>query len=73
MNSILPLYYLVRRPTHILDFALTLNLNHLILTTYYAKSFPTSIFFWVIQALGALMMIVVSEQVGHHKQKGTKS
>jgi hypothetical protein len=60
--SILPLYYLVRRPTHILDFALTLNFNHLILTTYYAKSFPTSIYYWVVQALGALLMIVVAEQ-----------
>lgn len=63
MISILPLYYLVRRPTHILDFSLTLNFNHLILTTYYAKSFPTSIYYWVVQALGALLMIVVSEQV----------
>jgi len=63
MASILPLYYLVRRPTHILDFSLTLNFNHLILTTYYAKSFPTSIYYWVVQALGALLMIVVSEQV----------
>lgn len=63
MGSILPLYYLVRKPTHILDFALTLNFNHLILTTYYAKSFPTSIYYWVVQALGALLMIVISEQV----------
>ncbi|ORY24075.1 integral membrane protein S linking to the trans Golgi network-domain-containing protein [Naematelia encephala] len=61
--DILPLYYLVRRPTHILDFSLTLTFNHLILTTYYAKSFPTSLFFWVVQALGALLMIVVAEQL----------
>ena len=61
--SIAPLYYLIRRPTHILDFSLTLNFIHLILTTYYAKSFPTSPFYWVIQALGALTMIVVGEQV----------
>lgn len=61
--SIFPLYYLIRRPTYILDFSLTLNFIHLILTTYYAKSFPLSIFFWVVQALGALLMIVVAEQV----------
>ncbi|KAK4690030.1 protein SYS1, partial [Tremellales sp. Uapishka_1] len=61
--DILPLYYLVRRPTYILDFSLTLVFNHLIATTYYSKSFPTSLFFWVIQILGALIMIVVAEQL----------
>lgn len=64
MCSIAPLYYLVRRPTHILDFSLTLTFIHLILTSYYAKSFPTSIFFWVVMSSGAIMMIVVAEQVG---------
>jgi hypothetical protein len=63
--SIAPLYYLVRRPTYILDFSLTLTFNHLILTTHYAKSFPTSLFFWVVQGLGALLMVVVAEQVCH--------
>ncbi|ORX35216.1 integral membrane protein S linking to the trans Golgi network-domain-containing protein [Kockovaella imperatae] len=61
--DIAPLYYLIRRPTHILDFSLTLVFLHLVLTTYYAKSFPTSLFFWVVQALGALLMIVIGEQV----------
>ncbi|KAI9632698.1 integral membrane protein S linking to the trans Golgi network-domain-containing protein [Dioszegia hungarica] len=61
--DIVPLYYLVRRPTFILDFSLTLNLVHLILTTYYAKAFPTSLFYWVIQALGALLMITIAEQL----------
>ncbi|WVQ74710.1 hypothetical protein IAR50_004314 [Cryptococcus sp. DSM 104548] len=59
--DIIPLYYLVRRPTHILDFALTLIFNHFILTTYYSASFPTSIFYWLIQAIGAVMMIVSAE------------
>ena len=62
-HSIVPLYYLVRRPTYILDFSLTLVFIHLILSTYYAGSFPTSIYFWAVQALGALLMIVVAEQV----------
>ncbi|WVQ78799.1 hypothetical protein IAT38_000890 [Cryptococcus sp. DSM 104549] len=59
--DIIPLYYLIRRPTHILDFALTLIFNHFILTTYYAASFPTSFFFWIVQALGAVLMIVSAE------------
>ncbi|KAK1927602.1 integral membrane protein S linking to the trans Golgi network-domain-containing protein [Papiliotrema laurentii] len=61
--DIAPLYYLIRRPTYILDFSLTLTFIHLILTSYYAKSFPTSIFFWVVMASGAIMMIVVAEQL----------
>lgn len=62
-DSIAPLYYLIRRPTHVLDFALTLGFNHLILTTYYAKAFPTSFYFWVVLVLGSILMIVVAEQV----------
>ncbi|BEJ14291.1 hypothetical protein CspHIS471_0400580 [Cutaneotrichosporon sp. HIS471] len=61
--DIAPLYYLIRRPTYILDFALTLNFNHLLFTIYYAKSFPTSLYFWVVQALGAILMIVFGEQL----------
>ena len=62
-DSVAPLYFIVRRPTYILDFSITLTFVHLILTSYYAKSFPTSLFFWVVQALGALLMIVIAEQV----------
>ncbi|KAG8702091.1 hypothetical protein FRC08_003711 [Ceratobasidium sp. 394] len=57
------LYILVRRPTHILDFALTLILNHIILTTYYARSLPTSLFFWLVMALGAVISVVGAEQL----------
>jgi hypothetical protein len=62
-TSIAPLYYLIRRPTYILDFALTLTFNHILFTTYYAKAFPTSLYFWVVQALGAILMIVLGEQL----------
>ncbi|WVW80224.1 hypothetical protein I302_102202 [Kwoniella bestiolae CBS 10118] len=61
--DIAPLYYLIRRPTYILDFSLTLILNHFILTTYYSASFPTSIFFWIIQIIGAVVMVVISEHL----------
>lgn len=47
----------------VLDFALTLILNHTILTTYYASSFPTSLFFWLIMSIGALLLIVFAEQL----------
>jgi len=57
------LYTLVRRPTYILDFACTLVLNHLILTTYYSASFPSSLFFWTIITCGAIFVIVFAEQL----------
>lgn len=65
------MYYLIRRPTHILDFSLTLTFIHLILTSYFAKAFPTSIFFWVVMASGAVMMITVAEQVSSAPGNGT--
>jgi hypothetical protein len=57
------LYYLIRRPTSILDFSLTLLFNHLVLTTYYASSFPTSLFFWTIITASAVVQIVGAEQL----------
>jgi len=57
------IYHLVRRPTHILDFSVTLVFNHIVLTTYYASSFPTSLFFWAIIAGSAAMQIIWAEQL----------
>ncbi|KAJ7230527.1 integral membrane protein S linking to the trans Golgi network-domain-containing protein [Mycena pura] len=57
------LYTLIRRPRLILDFALTLVFNHLVLTTYYSASIPTSLFFWLVMVAGAAMMIIVAEQL----------
>lgn len=61
--SIYYLYALVRRPRLILDFALTLVFNHLVLTTYYAASIPTSLFFWLVLISGSILTIVVAEQL----------
>ncbi|KAK4050670.1 hypothetical protein OIV83_003396 [Microbotryomycetes sp. JL201] len=63
MVNVLWLYHLVRRPTHILDFSLTLVFNHLILTTYYASSFPTSLFFWLVLITSTVAQIVIAEQL----------
>ncbi|KAK7015144.1 hypothetical protein VNI00_019192 [Paramarasmius palmivorus] len=61
--DILPIYHLIRRPRLILDFSLTLVFNHLVLTSYYAGSIPTSVFFWLVMAAGAGVMVVGGEQV----------
>ncbi|KAK7031461.1 integral membrane protein S linking to the trans Golgi network-domain-containing protein [Favolaschia claudopus] len=57
------LYTLIRRPRLILDFTLTLVFNHLVLTTYYSASMPTSLFFWLVMVAGATFMIIVAEQL----------
>jgi hypothetical protein len=57
------MYHLIRRPTHILDFSLTLVLNHIILTTYYASAFPTSLYFWLVIGIAAAIQIIWAEQL----------
>ena len=57
--SIFYLTTLVRRPRLILDFALTLLFNHLVFTTYYSSSLPTSLFFWAVMVASAVLMVIV--------------
>ncbi|KAF8159268.1 integral membrane protein S linking to the trans Golgi network-domain-containing protein [Crassisporium funariophilum] len=57
------IYKLIRRPRLILDFALTLVFNHLVLTTYYSSSLPTSLFFWLVLLGGATLTIIIAEQL----------
>ncbi|KAI0091442.1 integral membrane protein S linking to the trans Golgi network-domain-containing protein [Irpex rosettiformis] len=57
------LYLLIRRPRLILDFTLTLLFNHLVLTTYYSSAIPTSLLFWAVMAVSAVLMVVVAEQL----------
>ncbi|KAG6889759.1 hypothetical protein C0995_014686 [Termitomyces sp. Mi166 len=57
------LYTLVRRPRLILDFTLTLLLNHLVLTSYYSASIPTSGFFWLIMIAGSILTVTIAEQL----------
>jgi hypothetical protein len=56
-------YKLVRRPRLVLDFALTLVFNHLLLTTYYSAALPTSLFYWLVLVVGAVLTIVFAEQL----------
>ncbi len=63
MSSIYYLYTLVRRPRQILDFALTLVFNHIVLTIYYSASIPTSLFFWLVTLGGAAVTVIVAEQL----------
>ncbi|KAI0315044.1 integral membrane protein S linking to the trans Golgi network-domain-containing protein [Amylostereum chailletii] len=57
------LYAIVRRPRLILDFSLTLLFNHLVLTTYYSSSIPSSLFFWAVMLSSGALMIIFAEQL----------
>jgi hypothetical protein len=62
-HSIYYLYSLIRRPRLILDFVLTLVFNHLVLTTYYSASIPTSLFFWLVVIGGSILTVILAEQL----------
>lgn len=57
------IYSFIRKPRLVLDFALTLLFNHLILTTYYTAAFPTSFFYWAVMTLSAVIIITLAEQL----------
>lgn len=61
--SIYFLYALIRKPRMILDFSMTLIFNHLVLTTYYSSTLPTSWFFWLVMMLCTGLMVIVAEQL----------
>ncbi len=61
--SVYYLYHLVRRPRLILDFTLTLLLNHLVLTTYYSAAIPTSLFFWIVLLASSSLTLLFAEQM----------
>ncbi|GAA6059955.1 hypothetical protein JCM10212_001304, partial [Sporobolomyces blumeae] len=61
--DIVYIYHFIRRPTHILDFSLTLLFNHTILTTYYSHAFPSSLFYWSVLAVSVVAQIVAAEQM----------
>ncbi|KIM34090.1 hypothetical protein M408DRAFT_59678 [Serendipita vermifera MAFF 305830] len=57
------LYTFIRKPRLILDFTLTLFGLHIILTTYYTASFPTSLFFWLVMISCSSVVILLTEQL----------
>jgi len=64
--TIFSIYYLcilVRRPRLILDFALTLAFSHIVLTTYYSASIPTSLFFWIVMFTWSATTVIIAEQL----------
>ena len=68
--DILLLVYLVRRPTHMLDHALTLHTLHLVATTCYSHSLPKGLRWWLTMLVHAAVMVVWSEQLAIKRELG---
>ncbi|WFD20920.1 hypothetical protein MCAP1_003175 [Malassezia caprae] len=62
------LYYLVRKPTHVLDFVCTMHLVHFLLTSWYAGSIPYSLYWWLVMVLHATLCIVCAERLAIQRE-----
>lgn len=60
--SVFLLTTVVRRPKHILDHVATLHLVHLLLTSWYSSSIPTSLFWWMVMVAHGAACIVWAER-----------
>lgn len=68
--DIVLLVYLVRRPTHILDHALTFHLLHLLLSAYYTGAIPRGLKWWLTMLIHAAVLVVWSEQLAIKRELG---
>lgn len=62
------LYYLVRKPTHVLDFVCTMHFVHFILTTSFAGALPHSVYWWVLMMVHASLCIVFAERIAIQRE-----
>lgn len=62
------LYYLVRKPTHVLDFVCTFHLFHLVVTAYYAGALPVSLYWWAVMFVHASLCIVLAERMAIQRE-----
>lgn len=68
--DILLLVFLVRRPTHMLDHALTFHFLNLVICSYYSGGVPTSLTWWLTMLVHAAVVIVWSEQLAIKREMG---
>ncbi|TIA82921.1 hypothetical protein E3P81_01261 [Wallemia ichthyophaga] len=66
--DIIPLYYLIRKPTLILDFALTITGLHFLFTTAHVQSPPVGFFCYGVYALGVVVLVVGAEQLAMRRE-----
>ncbi|WFD04017.1 hypothetical protein MOBT1_002714 [Malassezia obtusa] len=62
------LYYLVRKPTHVLDFVCTMHFFHLIVTSYTAGTWPVSLYWWVVMFVHGSLCIMLAERMAIQRE-----
>ncbi|WPG98037.1 Hypothetical protein R9X50_00082100 [Acrodontium crateriforme] len=55
--TVIPILLLIARSKLVADFALTIHLIHLIVTSFYTRSIPDTLYWWLVQAASAALMI----------------
>jgi hypothetical protein len=55
-NRVIAILLLIHRSKLVLDFALTLHLIHLLVTSFYSHSIPTNALWWALQFTSAALM-----------------
>lgn len=71
-HSVFLLTTVVRRPKHILDHVVTLHLVHLLLTSWYSSSIPTSLFWWGCMLAHATGAVLLAERVAIRREMGSE-
>lgn len=61
-------YYLVRKPTHVLDFVCTMHFIHFLITTNYAGAVPVSLYWWLVMFAHACLCIVCTERLAIQRE-----
>ncbi|WFD00337.1 hypothetical protein MYAM1_003085 [Malassezia yamatoensis] len=62
------LYYLVRKPTHVLDFVCTMHFFHFGITSYFAGTVPVSLYWWTVMFIHGSLCIVLAERMAIQRE-----
>ncbi|OQO12442.1 hypothetical protein B0A48_03084 [Cryoendolithus antarcticus] len=55
--TVIPILLLIARSKLVPDFAITIHGLHLIVTSLYSRAIPTALYWWVVQAASATLMV----------------
>ena len=56
-HSVIPILLLIARSKLVPDFALTIHLIHLVITSLYSHGIPNTLYWWLVQAASAALMV----------------
>lgn len=55
--SVIPILLLIARSKLVPDFAITIHIIHLLITSLYSHAVPTSLYWWLVQIASAGLMV----------------